>query len=133
MAEKSSSKISPKWMVLYLLLAFVGWQMYKPKPKPPPRLTLEERGYRQVLIAGPPFDECVCIISVEFPGVFFWSKGNDYDLGTEVKEGNSSARTTSKRLKLWIHEDDLVKIGGLKNGMANGIKFTFGFHWLAVI
>lgn len=35
MADKKLSKINWKWLILYLLLGFIGWQLYKPKPKPP--------------------------------------------------------------------------------------------------
>ena len=34
MADKKLSKINWKWLILYLLMAFIGWQLYKPKPMP---------------------------------------------------------------------------------------------------
>lgn len=97
----------------------IGWLI--PDQPSPPRPTLEERGYQQVTIAGSPSSGSVCIISVRFPGVFFWGDGR-YDLGQEVSVGDSSKKLDS-RLKLWVHKDNLAKIGGVRrDGMVVGIR-----------
>lgn len=105
-----------------IVIASIGlvlWFWFGAKSPSQPRPTPEEREYQQVTIADSPKSGSVCITAVDVPGVFFWRRGND--LGPEVKVGDSSKRLDS-RLKLWVHKDNLTKIGGIRSdGMVGGI------------
>jgi len=81
--DKNPFKINLKWLTLYLLLAFIGWQLYKPKPAPPPRLTLqEEKNCDQLIVKGETFVDGELLIPLEVSGgKAYWEDGK------EVREG----------------------------------------------
>ena len=108
---KNPFKISFKWLILYLLLAFIGWQMYKPKPKPP-KVSLYEKGYIQIPIAGADFEKSKKKISIAtVPKIkLWWTSRGIYQLGDRVHAGIGGSPTGGYPFMFWVKKEDLINL-----------------------
>jgi len=106
-------------------LAFIGWQLYKPKPPPPPKVPLHRAGYRMIEIPGPDFkagDKLVIRIK-EGVGRVFWAGPNEYTAGRELFSATWPVLNSSP-LQLWVQGNAPVIIGYVpREGKKHKLKY----------
>ena len=108
--DKNLSKINLKWLILFILLAFIGWQLYKPKPEPPPPISIYDQGYLNKPVLGPDFGNKNFYVTEVDPNIIcYWYK-NDYALGNKVRGGDCGNGKIPYPWRVIIHKDVLSRI-----------------------